>query len=260
MALNNIIRRTASRVVPLAIRASTGRQGYFQHHTSLALYAAVNSGVPELSGNLLRRSFPSFHHHYSTKASSDESLVRVIESELQYAVESQEEDQAEDAPAGFPFKIEDHPGQQTVTLAREYQGETITVEVHMPDLVTGEENDDNDDDDEGEERANQSSIPLVVRVSKKGGPSLEFGCTAYPDEIAIDSLSVKDPESSEDQIAYEGPDFGDLDENLQKAFHKYLEIRGIKPSTTNFLHAYMVDKDNREYITWLKNLKKFVES
>lgn len=52
----------------------------------------------------------------------------------------------------------------------------------------------------------------------------------------------------------------DLDENLQKAFHKYLEIRGIKPSTTNFLHGYMVDKDGREYLTWLKNLQKFVEA
>ncbi|KAK9120847.1 hypothetical protein Syun_018464 [Stephania yunnanensis] len=50
-----------------------------------------------------------------------------------------------------------------------------------------------------------------------------------------------------------------LDENLQRAFHKYLEIRGIKPSTTNFLHEYMINKDSREYLVWLKNLKKFIE-
>ncbi|KAI3458650.1 hypothetical protein Pfo_015313 [Paulownia fortunei] len=259
MALNKVI-RTASRVVPLAIRASTVRQGYLHHHHSSALFATVNSRVAELSRNLLQRSFPSFLHQYSTKTSSNESLLRVIESEIQCAVESQEDDQAEEVPQGFPFKIEDHPGLQTITLTREYQGETISVEVHMPDLVTGEDDDDNDNDEEEEEKANQSSIPLVVRISKKSGPCLEFGCTAYPDEIAIDSLSVKDPENSEDQIAYEGPDFADLDENLQKAFHKYLEIRGIKPSTTNFLHGYMVDKDSREYITWLKNLQKFVQA
>ena len=52
----------------------------------------------------------------------------------------------------------------------------------------------------------------------------------------------------------------DLDENLQKSFHKYLEIRGIKPSTTNFLHEYMINKDSREYLGWLKKLKKFVEA
>lgn len=51
----------------------------------------------------------------------------------------------------------------------------------------------------------------------------------------------------------------DLDENLQKAFHKYLEIRGIKPSTTNFLHEYMINKDSREYLNWLNKLKKFIE-
>ncbi|KDO48135.1 hypothetical protein CISIN_1g041661mg, partial [Citrus sinensis] len=72
-------------------------------------------------------------------------------------------------------------------------------------------------------------------------------------------LSVKQPEASDDQLAYEGPDFGDLDENLQKAFHKYLEIRGIKASTTNFLQEYMINKDSKEYLGWLKNLKKFIE-
>ncbi|CAM8954915.1 unnamed protein product [Rhodiola kirilowii] len=95
---------------------------------------------------------------------------------------------------------------------------------------------------------------------RRTDPSLEFGCTASPDEIAIDTLAVKDPEATEEQIAYEGPDFTDLDENLQKAFHKYLEIRGIKPSTTNFLHEYMISKDSKEYLMWLKNLKSFIEA
>lgn len=78
----------------------------------------------------------------------------------------------------------------------------------MPDLVTGEENDEDDNDEEGEGKGNQSTIPLVVRVSKENGPSLEFGCTAYPDEVTIDTLTIKDPKNSEDEIAYEGPDFG----------------------------------------------------
>ncbi|CAI9753660.1 unnamed protein product [Fraxinus pennsylvanica] len=63
-------------------------------------------------------------------------------------------------------------------------------------------------------------VYLIVRVFKRNGPCLEFGCTAYPEEIAIKSLSVKDPESSEDRIAYKGPNFMELDENLQKPFHK----------------------------------------
>ncbi|KAK4403312.1 putative protein, mitochondrial [Sesamum angolense] len=235
MALNNAIRRAASRVVPLAIRPAAGSQRYLHNHRTSALFAAINSPTP----NVLQRSLPLFFHHYSTKPSSDEALLRVIDSEIECAVESQDEEE------------------QTITLTREYQGETITVEVHMPDLVTGEENDhdDDDDDDEQEERGNQSSIPLVVRVSKKSGPSLEFGCTAYPDEVAIDSLAVKDPNNSEDQIAYEGPDFADLDENLQKAFHKYLELRGIKRVQRIFCMGTWLT-NSREYTTWLKNLQK----
>ncbi|KAF9676867.1 hypothetical protein SADUNF_Sadunf08G0048000 [Salix dunnii] len=54
-----------------------------------------------------------------------------------------------------------------------------------------------------------------------------------------DNLSIRVPE---DQMAHDGSNFYDLDENLKKGFHKYLEIRGIKPSTTNFLHEYISTK------------------
>ncbi|KAJ9684359.1 hypothetical protein PVL29_016705 [Vitis rotundifolia] len=253
MAFTTILRRSISSVMPLAVRVVQRNR----HHSALftALYHGSLFHKPSL------RPFASTLHFYSSSAkrpSSDDSLLRVLESEIKCAEESDDHDENEEAPDGFPFEIQDNPGQQTISLAREYQGEVIKVEVHMPDLVTGEDDDDNNDDDN--EKGNQSSIPLVVSVSKKNGPFLEFGCTAFPDEIAIDSLSVKNPEISEEQIAYEGPDFTDLDENLQKAFHKYLEIRGIKPSTTNFLHEYMINKDSKEYLLWLKNLKKFVEA
>ena len=52
----------------------------------------------------------------------------------------------------------------------------------------------------------------------------------------------------------------DLDEDLQKAFRRYLNIRGIKPSTINFLHEYMISKNSKEELIWMKKLKKFVEA
>ncbi|KAL7214850.1 hypothetical protein ACSBR1_027097 [Camellia fascicularis] len=255
MAFGSMVRRSASAVVLVANRV-IGSHRYHRHCSSSVFGAVVNHC------QLSRTSFPSVLHYSSStskRPTSDESLLRVIISEIKCAQDTDDHNQAEEVPDNFPFELQDNPGHQTISLTREYQGETITVEVHMPNLVTGED-DDNDADNDDAEKNNQSSIPLLVRVSKKSGPCLEFECTAFPDEIAIDSLSVKDPENSEDQIAYEGPDFTDLDENLQKAFHKYLEIRGIKPSTTNFLHEYMINKDSREYMMWLKNLKKFIEA
>lgn len=117
------------------------------------------------------------------------------------------DEQLEETPGSFPFKIEDNPGQQTITLTREYLGELVKVEVHMPDLVTGEKPDVVGDDDDDMEKPNQSSLPLVVTVSKSSGTSLEFICVAYPDEIAIDGLAVRKSENSEDEMAYRGPDF-----------------------------------------------------
>lgn len=120
--------------------------------------------------------------------------------------------QTVEVPKGFPFEIKDNVGEQTVTLTREYEGENIVVEVSMPSLITGEEDEeDNEDDDADEdgkegETSSQSSVPLLVVVSKKDGLSLEFDCTAYPDEISINSLSLKNSEA-EDELAYEGPDF-----------------------------------------------------
>lgn len=257
MAFTTILRRSASSIAPLAIRlAQTPRHNHSAIFT--ALYHTTLSYKPSSSPFV-----QTTNHLYSSSAvakkpSSDEKLLSVIDSEIQCAVEADDYDRVQETPSGFPFEIQDNPGHQTITLKREYQTEVIKVEVHMTDLVTGEDGEDNAADDD--EKASESSIPLVVTVSKKNGPSLEFNVTAFPDEIAIDSLAIRDPEISEDQIAYEGPDFSDLDENLQKAFHKYLEIRGIKPSATNFLHEYMINKDSREYVIWLKNLKDFVKA
>ncbi|GAB4831845.1 hypothetical protein Ancab_005859 [Ancistrocladus abbreviatus] len=250
MAFSRILRRSPATIAPLAARVIGGQR--FGHTAVVSVISRRNLSPPGWSPSTLFS-----NRRYSTdRLSSNESLLKIIDSEIKCAEES-EEREAGEVPDGFPFKIEDNPGQQTVTLKREYQGETIVVEVSMPDLVTGEDDDNAADDEDG---AVQSSIPLIVNVSKMDGPALEFSCTAFPDEITIDSLSLKNPDISDDQIAYEGPDFSDLDENLQKAFHKYLEIRGIKPSTTNFLHEYMINKDSEEYLMWLSNLKKFVEA
>ncbi|TKY56789.1 mitochondrial protein [Spatholobus suberectus] len=253
MAFNSILRKSGSFARVLAVAGQLTKNNHPGHRA--LLFTAINQ-------HQHKDSFvPRFHFSSvasKKKPTSDENLLRVIESEIECAKDTDDHNAVEEVPSNFPFKIIDSPGQQTITLERTYQGEEIKVEVHMPDLVTGEENDD-DNDNEGE-RASQSSIPLAVSVYKKGGPYLEFNCVGYPDEIVIDSLSVKNPDLAEDQIAYEGPDFQDLDENLQKSFHKYLEIRGIKPSTTNFLHEYMINKDSKEYLVWLTKLKSFVQA
>lgn len=120
----------------------------------------------------------------------------------------------EDKPEGFPFEIIDTPGERTVLLERKFEDETIQVEV---DTAAAYDQDDDEEeekeeaeaenDEEEQESSGKIRIPMVVSVSKGDGVCLEFGVSAYPDEIVIDSLSIKQPAGSENELAYEGPDF-----------------------------------------------------
>ncbi|CAN1770093.1 Uncharacterized protein At2g39795, mitochondrial [Linum perenne] len=253
MAFASMISRASSTVLPLAIRASGAPRTF---RTAVTTVLAVQK--QSLAHNIARGSFLPLSRFATSAVASkkaEDNLVRVLDSEIDCADEPRDYE----VPDGFPFKIEDNEGERTIILTRNFEDETIKVEVDMLNVDEDEDTEDDKNDDDDEEASDSSNIPMVVTISKGNGQELEFGITAYPDEITIDNLSIKNPSSSEDRLPYEGPDFGDLDENLQKAFHKYLEIRGIKPSTTNFLLEYMTNKDSREYLNWLNNLKKFVE-
>lgn len=53
-------------------------------------------------------------------------------------------------------------------------------------------------------------------------------------------------------------DFSEFNENLKVEFGKYLEARGIKLSTIDFLYKYMLDKANKERLRILENILKMV--
>ncbi|KAL9226631.1 hypothetical protein vseg_002420 [Gypsophila vaccaria] len=262
MSFQSIIRRSISTAAPFAAK--------FAGPPSSA--AATTAAT--LSPRLIRRPISAACRRFSSATSaafddddvySDEKLRDVLQSEIELIVLPDDHGKKIAVPEDFDFRIKDNPREQTVTLLREYDGETITVEASMPNTITGveDESGDEDDDEDGDdnERHTHSKVPLLVTVIQKDGnsPHLQFDCTALPAEIRINGLRLKNPKT-EDQLAYEGPDFLDLHENLRRAFHRYLEMRGIKASTTNFLHEYMVNKDYKEYRRWLEDVKNFIEA
>ncbi|XP_010927302.1 uncharacterized protein At2g39795, mitochondrial [Elaeis guineensis] len=196
----------------------------------------------------------------SSKVSADENLKRILDSEIDCVLQSDTHGQEVELPDGFPFEIIDNPGDQTVVLKREFAGENIQVTVFMNFDSEGDlgENDEDGAEDDNNESSFQPIISLVVSIEKGEGPILEFSCNLNADGLEIESMAMKKHDAPDDQGAYQGPEFSDLDENLQKALHKYLEVRGIKGSLFDFLHEYMMNKDEKEYLAWLKNLKEFV--
>ncbi|ONK68735.1 uncharacterized protein A4U43_C05F15380 [Asparagus officinalis] len=191
---------------------------------------------------------------------ADDNLLSVLDDEIECAQEADEEpSQGAILPKDSPFEIIDNPGDQSIILKRQFDGETIQVSVFMN--FEEEEEDDDEDDNEGEKTSDalQPNISMVISIDKGAGSILEFCCNLDSKDVEIESMAMKKAEASEDEGAYHGPEFSDLDESLQRALRKYLAARGIKPSLYEFLREYMMTKDDREYLVWLKNLKEFIE-
>ncbi|KAI5793915.1 mitochondrial glycoprotein [Peziza echinospora] len=76
-----------------------------------------------------------------------------------------------------------------------------------------------------------------------------------------DLLKTKSAESDyQSEGLYAGPEFGNLDEDLQVLFERYLDERGINTALALFVPDYIEFKEQREYLTWLENVKNFVQS
>ncbi|KAJ0261709.1 hypothetical protein HA466_0047790 [Hirschfeldia incana] len=181
------------------------------------------------------------------------NLISLLESEIESSVVNQDAPNNDELPEWFPFQVIDLPTERVLHLTRKFGVETIVVLIDPSAPLDDEQPKVPQDDEELE-----FGIPMGVNVSNDdNGLCLEFGVNVFADEIVIDSVAVQHPRESE--YAYQGPDFDDLDENLQKAFYKFLEIRGINPTITGFLADYLANKDKREHLQWLKDVKSFVD-
>ncbi|KAK1364921.1 hypothetical protein POM88_040482 [Heracleum sosnowskyi] len=260
MALHSILQRSAARITPIAARFVTAGERYY-HNRTPAMYSFAKF-QPSNSLVIPTDRLSSLRRRYSAASSSalktttctgcDRKLLKIIDFEIYWAEDDEDDFEDVDPPESFPFKIhEDNHGKQTTTLSRMYQGETVSVEVDL-------HIDDPDDYAKAHGLDYSYSMSLIVRVLAKSEKYiLEFGCTTYPEKILINSLSVKNLDSVEDKSAYEGRD---LDDDLQKAFEKYLEARGINNCSTKIFFEYQIRKRKRVYSNHLQKLKKFVQA
>ena len=113
-------------------------------------------------------------------------------------------------PKDSPFEIIDNPGDQSIILKREFQGENIQVTVfsNFEEQEDDEDHDEDNNDEDEDDNASQQNISLVVTINKGAGPTLEFCCNLYSDNVEIESLAMKRPEdAADDEGAYQGPEF-----------------------------------------------------
>ncbi len=53
--------------------------------------------------------------------------------------------------------------------------------------------------------------------------------------------------------------FSELDPRLQEAFSDYLEERGVNADLGRFAMEFSEDKEQREYMNWLKAVQNFLK-
>ncbi|KAK3018527.1 hypothetical protein RJ639_005093 [Escallonia herrerae] len=197
-----------------------------------------------------------FYRHFSLaarhKSPIESNIIRILRNEIEY--------QSDFAPPHQPdtkfhvFTVEDRPGEQWVTLkGKSVWDEGIKIEATVFDgstlvpKTTG--------DSSGKDM--RLHISLLVDISKgEGNDLLEFVCSAWPDSLEIQRVYMFRRDGS---LPYLGPDFKDMDSELQSAFCEFLKARGVNDDLSVFLHAFMSSKDRTELIKWLGKIKSFVE-
>ncbi|XP_077229194.1 uncharacterized protein At2g39795, mitochondrial-like [Tasmannia lanceolata] len=188
------------------------------------------------------------------KSAFEGNILRILRTEIQY--------QNEYAIPKQPvtefglFTVEDRPREQWIRLRGKYgEKEEIKVEVTMFDglVSTSKSGDSNTGDDA------RLHISLIVDVSKGDDCDiLEFICSAWPDSLQIQKVFILGRGQTGGR-AYMGPNFNELDDELQNSLQEFLEARGVNDDLAVFLHQYMMNKDQTELIRWMEVVKSFIE-
>jgi len=90
-----------------------------------------------------------------------------------------------------------------------------------------------------------------------------FYCSTQPGEdhryVIGNARTFANADERDSASAYNGPEFEDLDDKLQETFDEYLAEVGMSVEVCDFVDAMALDKEQREYIRWLKTAKAFVQ-
>lgn len=98
-----------------------------------------------------------------------------------------------------------------------------------------------------------------LTIKKASGATLVFDLVALPEELDIAGVNYYATADDDDDSAYGGPKFDDLDANLQEAFYAYLEDLGFTDHFATAVHDFAAAKEVQEYHHWLNNVQKFLD-
>ncbi|XP_050383098.1 uncharacterized protein At2g39795, mitochondrial-like [Argentina anserina] len=217
--------------------------------------------APEKQVSLLNPKLVRNYISEKRKSAFEGNMLKLLRSEIQYELDRSPPNQP--VSQFNSFTVDNRSGEQWISMKRKFgHNEDIKIEATMYDgyvPVTKSGGGGGGGGGEGLGPDVQLHISMVVNISReKGGSALEIMCSVWPDTIEIDKLFVRKPENMPAQ-PYTGPEFKELDDDLQDSLYEFLETRGINDDLAVFLHSYMKNKDKTEFIRWMGTVKSYFE-
>jgi complement component 1 Q subcomponent-binding protein len=131
----------------------------------------------------------------------------------------------------------------------------VQISFHCQDAV--EEVEDEEEVNETEEEV-VAPVHFTVTVSK-AGKSLVLECLSDFGQVKVVGVQTSSSDV-EDSNLYQGPDFLELDENVQEAFAVYLEEElSVDNDVAAFIAMYSDYKEQMQYVQFLKDVQAIVE-
>jgi len=142
----------------------------------------------------------------------------------------------------------------------------VTFDCQDEGEMFDDEEEDGDEEDEGrneedpdeDDKEYETGINFKVSI-KKGETELILNCSSEH-TLQIRDAHLVSTSTDVELKTYKGPPFENISEALGEAFLQYLEERKIDDDLSGFIQQFSMDKEQREYIHWLKALGKFVDA
>ncbi|CEG39062.1 mitochondrial glyco protein [Plasmopara halstedii] len=170
------------------------------------------------------------------------------------------------------FKIQETPGCMDVVLQGSVGSDSIKIKFNAQDTVELDEEEDYDDEDEdhgnvevvddGDDEEEADELPGVRFTADimRDNKGLQFDCVASSN-LTVERLRYfKDfAKEDEDETRYFGPEFIDLELDVQDNFYSYLADRNIDDALAQFITQFADLKEQREYLAFLEDAETFVK-
>ncbi|WWC70183.1 uncharacterized protein I206_104132 [Kwoniella pini CBS 10737] len=167
------------------------------------------------------------------------------------------------------WDIQDIPGEDDVTLTRKFGNETLKLTFQISDLDSFESPIIEEGAVEEVEPAGPTSIACSLVITKSATPgSLMVDLETCDEGFEITNIAVYEKALAEREGAegdwerrskYMGPQFDHLDQAVQEAFGAYLAERGVDEALADFVLSYCEHKEQKDYVSWLDQVRGFVE-